>query len=62
MHPQDELLLAEALIAFAGDARDLSPRQHRAWELADQLLAEANISHEALVIQIDDEWSGPDRD
>ncbi|WP_237713403.1 hypothetical protein [Halococcus hamelinensis] len=59
MHPQDRLLFAEALIAFAGDARDLTVRQQRAWELADQLLTDADIPKEALVMQVDEEWSGP---
>ena len=39
MHLQDRLLLAEALIAFAGDARNLSPRERRAWELVNEMLS-----------------------
>ncbi|RJT08035.1 hypothetical protein D3261_01485 [Halococcus sp. IIIV-5B] len=62
MHLQDRLLIAEALVAFAGDARTLSPRERRAWDLADGLLAETDVPHEALATQIDEEWSGPERD
>lgn len=59
MHSQDQLLVAESLIAFAGNARELSPRERRAWELAKQLLSEMDITEEVLVAQIDEEWSGP---
>ena len=62
MHSQDCLLVAEALITFAGDARDQTPRERRAWDLADALLDEAGIPHEALVTQIDEKWSGPGGD
>ena len=62
MHPQDRLLFAEALIAFAGDARDRTLRQQRAWDLANELLADADIPKEALLTQVDEEWSGPDGD
>ena len=58
MHPQDCLIVAEALIAFAGDARSETPRERRAWELADTLLAEYGIEREALVTQIDEGWLG----
>lgn len=57
MHPQDRLLLTEALITFAGDARYLTTREQRAWTLADGLLETADISLEALLTQIDEEWS-----
>ena len=59
MHPQDCLLVAEALIAFAGDARSETSRERRAWELADALLEENGVEREALVTQIDEMWSGP---
>ena len=59
MHPQDQLLVAESLIAFTGTARELSPRERRAWEIAEQLLSEMDITEEVLVTQIDEEWSGP---
>ena len=59
VHPQDRLLIAEALIAFAGDARDQTPRERRARELADALLDEAGIPHGALVTQVDEGWLGP---
>ena len=60
MHPQDRLLIAEALVAFAGDARIAQNRELRAWELAERLLADTGIPQEALVSQVDRNWSGPE--
>jgi hypothetical protein len=60
MHHQDKLLIIEALIAYGEDARDLTPRERRAWDLADGLLASQDLSPDALVSEIDDCWAGPE--
>jgi hypothetical protein len=59
MHPQDRLLIAEALVRFAGDPRDLSAREERAWELAEAITAEEGLSFDEFVFQIDDTWQAP---
>jgi hypothetical protein len=59
MHPQDRLLIAEALVRFAGDPRDLDAREERAWELAEAITAEEGLSFGEFVFQIDDAWQGP---
>ena len=59
MHRQDKLLIIEALVAYGGDARDLRPREHRAWELAERMMDGDGISRDALVRDVDEEWSGP---
>lgn len=62
MHTQDKLLIIEALIAYGGDARTLTPRECRAWDLANGMLASQGLSPNALVDQIDDRWTGPPQD
>ena len=59
MHPQDRLLIAEALVRFAGDPRDLDAREERAWELAEAITAEEELSFGEFLFQIDDAWQGP---
>ena len=59
MHHQDKLLIIEALVAYGGDARSLRPREQRAWELAERMLDGEDLSTDALVSDIDEEWSGP---
>ena len=59
MHRQDKLLIIEALIAYGGDARTLRPREQRAWDLAEAMLDGEGLSPDALVSDIDEEWSGP---
>lgn len=60
MHPQDRLLLAEALVAYAGTGEaDETPRQRRAWDLAADLLAVEGLGFDALTAQVDAKWSGP---
>jgi len=60
MHPQDRLLIAEALVQFAGPPGDLTPRERRAWELAEAIVAEERLSMDGFVQQIDSDWSGPE--
>ena len=60
MHPQDELLIAESLVAYAGDYRDITARETRAWNLAEKIVSSQGLSMDALVSQIDEEWSGPE--
>ena len=59
MHRQDKLLIIEALVAYGGDARTLRPREQRAWDLAEVMLDSDGFSSDALVSQIDEDWSGP---
>ena len=59
MHRQDKLLIIEALVAYGGDARTLTPREQRAWELAEAMLDSDGLSRDALVSDIDEKWSGP---
>lgn len=56
MHPQDRLLIAEALVYFAGDPRDLDAREERAWELAEAIISEEGLVFAEFVFQIDDGW------
>jgi len=60
MHPQDRLLIAEALVQFAGPSGDLAPRERRAWELAETIVAEEGLPMDGFVQQIDSDWSGPE--
>ena len=62
MHPQDQLLVAEALVRFAGPPRDLTSRKRRAWQLAEELVAEQGLPMDEFVYQIDEAWRGPDLD
>lgn len=59
MHPQDRLLVAEALVRFAGDPRDLDAREERAWELAEVITADEGLALSEFVFQIDDDWQEP---
>ena len=56
MHPQDRLLIAEALVRFAGDPRNLDAREERAWELAEAIITKEGLSFDEFVFQIDDAW------
>ena len=56
MHPQDRLLIAEALVRFAGDPRDLDAREERAWELAEVITTDEGLAFTEFVFQIDDDW------
>lgn len=60
MAGQDLLLIAEALIHWAGPSNhDETPRQRRAWGLIAEIAAELGLSHDDLVEAIDPNWSGP---
>ena len=59
MHPQDRLLVVEALVRFAGDPRDLNAREERAWELAEAITAGEGLALTEFVFQIDDDWQEP---
>lgn len=60
MHPQDQLLVAEALVRFAGPPRGLTARKGRAWQIAEEFIAEQELPMDEFVYQIDEEWRGPD--
>lgn len=60
MHPQAQLLIADALVSYAGGG-DLEPRERRAWDLAASLLAEEELSMDALATQVDHDWTEPGR-
>lgn len=57
-HPQDWLLIAEALIEFAGPHYDgEEPGRHeRAWFLVEAIADYHSMSLVEIVDQIDDEW------
>ncbi|WP_181685815.1 hypothetical protein [Halorhabdus salina] len=58
-HPQDWLLIVEALVSWAGNANDLdTPRQRRAWALAEEIAAEQGLAPGEALLQVDDDWSG----
>jgi len=60
LHPQDWLLVAEALIAWAGNPREIyDPREERAYELAEAIAAEEGLAPSEALQQVDDDWSGP---
>ena len=61
MHRQDKLLIIEALVVYGGDARNLRPRERRAWELAEKMLDDEGLPTDVLVSDVDEEWSGPSR-
>ena len=55
-HPQDWLLVAEALTAYAGGPRALDEREARAWELVDDIANEQDLPVTELIEQVDDDW------
>ncbi|WP_158855608.1 hypothetical protein [Halorhabdus sp. CUG00001] len=58
-HAQDWLLITEALVSWAGNPNDLeTPRQRRAWTLAEEIAAEQGLAPGEALLQIDDDWSG----
>ncbi|UTF55833.1 hypothetical protein [Natronosalvus rutilus] len=53
-HPQDDLLVVEALVEYAHDHADAEPgRADRAWTLADDLAASHGLGLEDAVRQIE---------
>lgn len=61
LHPQDWLLIAEALVEWAGNPNEIeSPREERAWELVDMIAIDQALPANELIDQIDDDWGGRD--
>lgn len=56
MATQDLLLVAKALILWAGQSSHETPCACRAWELVAEIAAELGFSPEELVTEIDPEW------
>jgi len=53
-HPQDDLLVAEALIRHAHDLEKGEPiRAERAWQLAEDVACEHGMSLSDVMIQIE---------
>ena len=52
-HPQDDLLIVEALVRFGHELEEVeeSERSARAWELAADLAAEHELTLEDAIIQ-----------
>ncbi len=52
-HPQDDLLIVEALVRFGHELKEVeeSERSARAWELAADLAAEHELTLEDAIIQ-----------
>ena len=53
-HPQDELLIIEALIYYQNITD--GKREDRAWKLADEIAAKNGLSTREAVKQIDHDW------
>jgi len=61
LHPQDELLVAEATafwLRYSEDYPD-DPRRQRAEEVIELICAEQEVFQPEAITQIDGEWSGP---
>jgi len=54
-HSQDWLLIAEALIQYAGPAVD-DARERRAWELAERIAAREGVALKQVPRQIGRDW------
>jgi len=56
-HPQDWMLVAEALTAFSEDWEEIEPeRSRRADELVEAIANEQGVSSPELIRQIDSSW------
>lgn len=55
LHPQEWLLIVQALVDHAGPEID-SPREQYCWGLADRIAAEQGLSLSEAVRQTDPEW------
>lgn len=51
LHPQDWIIVIEALAHWAGPPDDLTPRQERAYELIEEIAAEQGLPAHELVLQ-----------
>lgn len=62
-HPQDWLIIFQSLIQWAGNPEyNDAPREVRAWELAELIARENGLAPSECHFQIDDSWSGSNRD
>lgn len=53
-HPQDDLLIAEALVRHAYDLEETEPlRAERAWQLADQVVEKHGLTLADAMKQIE---------
>jgi hypothetical protein len=58
-HPQDWILVVEALTAYSRDWEEIEPdRSQRTDELIEAIANEQGISSPELIRQIDNNWSG----
>jgi len=57
-HSQDWLLIAEALIQYAGPTVE-TPRQCRAWELAEEIAVREDLEFLEVPQQTQFTWAGP---
>jgi hypothetical protein len=56
-HPQDWIIIAEALTGFSNDWEEIDPkRSRRADELVEAIANEQGISTPELIRQIDSSW------
>lgn len=56
-HPQDWMIVAEALTTFSEDWEEIDPdRSRRADELVEAIANEQGVSSPELIRQIDDSW------
>ena len=56
-HPQDWILIIEALTAFSLDWEEIDPdRSRRVDELVDAIVNELGVSPPELIRQVDDSW------
>jgi hypothetical protein len=57
LHPQDWLLIIEALIQYGDNPRELdTDRQAYAWQLAERLAADHGLTTADAITQIDQDW------
>jgi hypothetical protein len=58
-HPQDRLIVVQALVHWAGNPNQLtSEREERAWELVEEIADDMGLPASELLRQVDDDWSG----
>ncbi|UWG49254.1 hypothetical protein AArcCO_4079 (plasmid) [Halalkaliarchaeum sp. AArc-CO] len=59
-HAQDWAIVVEALAQWAGSPKATTDREERAWELIETISADHQIAASELLLQVDDDWSGPE--
>lgn len=57
-HPQDWLIVIEALVTWAGSDPPCESREERAWVLAQAIAEEQGLDLVDYVFQIDSDYSG----